>query len=266
MQRREFVRGILEGTVGLAALPLVPRVSRSLGGPAAALPPRVVGARTRAGDFVFDPPGLGIQPGETVVWLNMGDFHTATAFHPRYAELLSDEVPLGIPERAEPFHSGMLGLEETVFEHRFQVPGVYDYFCQPHYAFGMVGRLVVGREADGPGARSDSELPAAVRASLPPWEVIVGPAGRTWEWAARINGVLLLRTRGTEAAPAAQSVREGVLSDSTATNLLRKAGVRNAFAERLGPFVRAAGEGSYEALTEHADVLKGFLDQARDAA
>src|SRR5213080_74914 len=31
------------------------------------------------------------------------------------------------------------------------VPGVYDYFCQPHEAAGMVGRIVVGKPG-GPGA------------------------------------------------------------------------------------------------------------------
>jgi hypothetical protein len=36
------------------------------------------------------------------------------------------------------------------FEVTLRVPGVYDYFCGPHEAAGMVGRIVVGRP-DGPG-------------------------------------------------------------------------------------------------------------------
>ena len=44
------------------------------------LPPRVVGLRTSGGNFKFDPVGLRIEPGTSVIWLNMGDFHSSTAF------------------------------------------------------------------------------------------------------------------------------------------------------------------------------------------
>ena len=33
------------------------------------------------------------------------------------------------------------------------VPGVYDYYCMPHEAVGMVGRIVVGQPL-GPGAET----------------------------------------------------------------------------------------------------------------
>ncbi len=47
------------------------------------------------------------------------------------------------------------------------MPGVYDYFCMPHEAAGMVGRIVVGRPV-GPGAR--------------PFDYFQGRAGaRTWK-------------------------------------------------------------------------------------
>ena len=59
----------------------------------ASLPPRVVGLRTSGGDFRFDPVGLRIEPGTNLIWLNMGDFHTATAFHPDYGHLLGSEPP-----------------------------------------------------------------------------------------------------------------------------------------------------------------------------
>ena len=38
------------------------------------------------------------------------------------------------------------------FEVTLTIPGVYDYFCMPHEAAGMVGRIVVGRPG-GPGAQ-----------------------------------------------------------------------------------------------------------------
>ena len=51
-------------------------------------PPRVVGLRTSGGNFRFDPVGLRIEPGTRVIWLNMGDFHSSTAFHPDHSHLL----------------------------------------------------------------------------------------------------------------------------------------------------------------------------------
>ena len=116
----------------------------------ASLPPRVVGLRTSGGNFRFDPVGLRIEPGTNMIWLNMGDFHTATAFHPDNGHLLGGDVPLRIPDGAAPWHSGMLGLTDgTQFEHTFAAEGVYDYFCQPHYGFGMVGRIIVDAGRSG---------------------------------------------------------------------------------------------------------------------
>lgn len=61
------------------------------------LPPRAVGLRSLGGDFVFDPAGLLLEPGDELTWLNMGDFHTTTAFHPENGDLLPGGVPLRIP-------------------------------------------------------------------------------------------------------------------------------------------------------------------------
>ena len=114
------------------------------------LPPRVIGLRSLGGAFRFDPVGLLIEPDTEVIWLNMGDFHTTTAFHPDNVDLLPTGVPLRIAPGAVSWHSGMIGLTaSTQFTHRFTAKGVYDYFCQPHYGFGMVGRIVVGEPVGG---------------------------------------------------------------------------------------------------------------------
>jgi plastocyanin len=94
----------------------------------------------------FDPAGLFIEPGQTVRWINVANVHTVTAYHPA-----NDNHSLRIPEAAKPWDSGYLVNPGDVFEHRFEIPGVYDYYCIPHEAAGMVGRLVVGT-ASGPGA------------------------------------------------------------------------------------------------------------------
>lgn len=231
-------------------------------GAAAELPPRTVGLRSLGGDFRFDPPGLLVSRGETVTWLNMGDFHTVTAFHPANAGLLSAPVPLRIPEGAEPFHSGILGLDAgSVFESAFEVEGVYDYFCQPHYSFGMVGRIVVAGPRGGPALTADdSALPEAARRELPAVRDITGPAGRAHEWASRINGVLLLRTRNADPGPGAQAVLEAVRSDDPLLQALRKEGAEEEFFGRLGAFVDAVVGGvGYERLLERADAAKEAL-------
>jgi plastocyanin len=127
----------------------------------------------------FDPIGLYIEPGQLVRWVNVANVHTITAYHPS-----NDNHALRIPKAADPWDSGYLIEPGATFEHRFEIPGVYDYFCKPHEAAGMVGRLVVG-EASGPGTlpfdyfRADPAkrhwrpVPQAARERLPDVERIL---------------------------------------------------------------------------------------------
>ena len=229
----------------------------------ASLPPRVVGLRTSGGDFRFDPVGLRIEPGTSMIWLNMGDFHTATAFHPDYGHLLSGGVPLRIPDGAEPWHSGMLGLTDgTQFEHTFTVEGVHDYFCQPHYGFGMVGRIIVdaGRSGPLPVARPLSELPEMAQKQMPAVETIMGPAGRSFEWAARLNGVLYLIANGMEAGPEAQRAVEEMEADDTLHELVDATGKQHALVAATDRFLEGVvGAGDYEDLVARSDAVKAEL-------
>ena len=90
----------------------------------------------------FDPIGLHVDPGTTVRWIARENVHTTTAYHPR-----NDHHSLRIPERAVPWDSGFLVHPGDHFDVTFTAPGVYDYFCAPHEAAGMVGRIVVGKPA-----------------------------------------------------------------------------------------------------------------------
>jgi hypothetical protein len=47
-------------------------------------------------------------------------------------------------------------ISEGEFEHTFDVPGTYDYYCIPHRLMGMVGRIVVGEPA---GPAEESSIP-----------------------------------------------------------------------------------------------------------
>jgi plastocyanin len=120
--------------------------------PAATFEVRAVMSR-HGSEVYFDPVGLRIQPGDTVRWIQVNGYHSVTAYHPA-----NGDRELRIPERAEPWDSGMLLAEYpakgSTFEHTFTIPGVYDYLCIPHEAAGMVGRIIVGEPAAGPGTRA----------------------------------------------------------------------------------------------------------------
>jgi plastocyanin len=95
----------------------------------------------------FDPVGVFVQPGATIRWIVRENVHTTTAYHPK-----NGNHSLRIPEGAEPWDSGFLVNPGDHFDVTLAVPGVYDFFCIPHEAAGMVGRIIVG-EATGPGAK-----------------------------------------------------------------------------------------------------------------
>ena len=87
----------------------------------------------------YSPRKLTITAGDTVEWKNKSPFdHTVTA-DPGLARHKENVL---LPKRAEPFHSGTIGPNET-FRYTFTVPGTYRYFCVPHEENGMVGEVVV---------------------------------------------------------------------------------------------------------------------------
>lgn len=97
----------------------------------------------------FLPRELVVGVGETVVWKNDGSrAHTVTAYDDR------------IPEDAEYFASGGYNSQHAAweawhsheggnlysgerYEHVFDIPGRYEYFCVPHERHDMAGTIVV---------------------------------------------------------------------------------------------------------------------------
>jgi len=131
--RREFI-----GLLGAGAA-----ASVGLAGTAQAQRSPVVSMETNQ----FDPIGLHVEPGTTVQFEIASGSHSATAYEDR------------IPDEATPFDSGT--ISEGSFEHTFDEPGTYDYYCQPHRSMGMVGRIVVG-EPGGPAEATpipDGDVP-----------------------------------------------------------------------------------------------------------
>src|SRR5918993_1633075 len=133
---------LIGGGLSMVALAVVPRVARAV------RPVEIRMLSTPRGEEAwFDPIGLRIEPGQTVRWImaSAGNPHTTTAYHPGNANR-----SLRIPETATPWDSGFLVNPRDMFEFTLTDEGVYDYFCLPHEAAGMVGRIVVGRPG-GPG-------------------------------------------------------------------------------------------------------------------
>lgn len=147
---------ILAGGAGLV-------LSRSLAFASAAIDIRMQG-RPDGSEVWFDPIGLHIEPGRSIRWTNgdPGNSHTTTAYHP---SILGRS--LRIPGKAEPWDSDYL-LPDQSFSVTLSVPGVYDYYCQPHEHAGMVGRIVVGRPPAGsPAGEPDKDLPKAALDAFP---------------------------------------------------------------------------------------------------
>ena len=80
---------------------------------------------------VFTPANLTIQQGDTVTWTNIQGFHNVSA-------LLSD-----YPDNPEEFRNGNAAGPGWVYSRAFDVPGVYDYRCEPHVNLGMTGVITV---------------------------------------------------------------------------------------------------------------------------
>lgn len=86
-----------------------------------------VGTEGNAGNFAFEPPALRITTGTPVKfeWTGKGGAHNIVA-------------------EDESFDSGDPVAEGGVqFEHTFEQPGRYEYYCAPHKALGMKGVVEV---------------------------------------------------------------------------------------------------------------------------
>lgn len=216
----------------------------------------VVLARTRNGRFEFEPSSLSVETGDRVVWLNVSDFHSTTAYHP------DNGKPQRIPQQAPSWDSGIFGLEVRAvsFAYRFPVAGVYDYFCRPHELLGMRGRIVAG----APPALSD---PAT--ADLPQLTRITGAARDVYRWEALINGPLWRLVEGSpeEAAELAERLVSAFRSGQDGARALRqqlRGGPAVAqFEQSLKDLASAARIGAFEAALAAADRLRDQLAALR---
>jgi plastocyanin len=108
----------------------------------------------------FTPANLTVQIGDTVEWRNTsGMAHTVSAD----PQLAVQPNHVALPAGAMPFNSGELPPQGR-FRHTFDIPGVYRYVCIHHGSAGMVGTVVVKRNAE----ESLSRLARAYDAAMHP--------------------------------------------------------------------------------------------------
>lgn len=90
-------------------------------------------------ELKFTPAKVTVKVGDTVRWRNVSALvHTVTDDPDRVAK----DKDYALPEGAEPFNSGKLKPKAT-YEHTFNVPGTYRYFCIPHEGAGMIAEVIV---------------------------------------------------------------------------------------------------------------------------
>lgn len=165
--RREFLQAGGLALAGLAASIVDPRfvagsLRRRVAQPGTGRPVEIRMRSDALGSHVwFDPVGLRIDPGTTVRWALEANVHSTTAYHPANGTW-APRIPAG----AEPWDSGMMTEPGQIFQRRFDLPGVYDYYCTPHEMAGMIGRIVVSA-LGASGAQLREPAPASGKLRSP---------------------------------------------------------------------------------------------------
>jgi len=81
-------------------------------------------------NMVFSKKIVKIDIGDTVFWKSTKPGHNV------------EFIKGGIPEGVEKFRSAL--SKDT--EYKFEIPGIYAYWCTPHKGMGMIGFVVVGND------------------------------------------------------------------------------------------------------------------------
>src|SRR5687767_4215853 len=92
------------------------------------------------GQHIFQPATVTVQPGDTVQWVWNTSGHSVVSGNTDGAS--------GVPDGM--FNSALQN-QNFVFNHTFNSPGSFTYYCGPHYSMGMHG--LVNVVAPGTGAK-----------------------------------------------------------------------------------------------------------------
>jgi len=81
-------------------------------------------------NMVFSKKIVNVDVGDTVFWKATKSGHNV------------EFVKGGVPEGVDKFRSKL--SKDT--EYKFEIPGIYAYWCTPHKGMGMIGFVVVGND------------------------------------------------------------------------------------------------------------------------
>lgn len=101
---------------------------------------------TMTDDLTFEPKTATIKTGETVKWKNTSDVdHTVTAYEGKIPDGAAYFASGGFESERAARNSVKEGLiaPDQAYEHTFEQPGTFGYFCIPHEGSGMVGSVQV---------------------------------------------------------------------------------------------------------------------------
>ena len=79
-------------------------------------------------NMVYSKKIVNIEVGDTVFWKSTKPGHNV------------EFIKGGVPEGVGKFRSAL--SKDT--EYKFEIPGIYAYWCTPHKGMGMIGFVVVG--------------------------------------------------------------------------------------------------------------------------
>ena len=81
-------------------------------------------------NMVYSQKIVNIEVGDTVFWKSTKPGHNV------------EFIKGGVPEGVGKFRSAL--SKDT--EYKFEIPGIYAYWCTPHKGMGMIGFVVVGND------------------------------------------------------------------------------------------------------------------------
>ena len=82
--------------------------------------------------MVYSQKIVNIEVGDSVFWKSTTPGHNV------------EFIKGGVPEGVEKFRSKV--SKDT--EYKFEIPGIYAYWCTPHKGMGMIGFVVVGNNKE----------------------------------------------------------------------------------------------------------------------
>ncbi|MFH1143255.1 MAG: plastocyanin/azurin family copper-binding protein [Candidatus Eisenbacteria bacterium] len=107
------------------------------------LPSPAVVHQVNVAGFAFTPDALAIAEGDTVRWVWSNGSHTVTS---------------GAPCMSNGLFNSPLNSVTPIFEHAFNSPGEFPYFCTPHCGLGMTGLVTVMQDVSIPDRAEGAEV------------------------------------------------------------------------------------------------------------